>query len=616
MTHTIGDIARRVQASSTADAAADRRAARFGTFDLDLATGELTRSGRRVALQEQPAQALCLLVTRAGELVTRADLRRTLWADDTHVEFETALNIVITKVRHALGDSAGSPRFVETHPKRGYRFIADVHVADRIGATAPSADGPGTGAVSRRPGPGGGRSRYAAHAVITGAVGLMVFMAAGWHPRFQPLAGRSVPRSIAVLPFKPVVASEADPRLQLGVTEALINRLSRIPGLRVEPFPKVRRYEALDQDPLEAGRALGADAVLEGHFQQADGRVRVRTRLLRTSDGTALAANEWREPFSDLIDVQTAIAQSVADALLVTLSPTERARMGAIDTRNAEAFRHYLFGRHHLEIRELAHLRAAEGEFREALRLDPGYAPAHAALALTLSHMPWQGGPSGLEVMRPAKDAALKALALDDGNALAHSALARIHEWFEHDPVGAQAAHLRAMARGPQEPWVLRSYGHFLLNRDAFDEALELNARELALDPASLLSNRYRAQMLFVARRYDECEAQSHRTVRLDPRDLVLSHSWLARCLEQQGKRDQAVEAWEHGRDVRGGAEIATRLRVQYPIRRLDRGPGASASVSRSRRRRTPLRSCWRVWDVWRKPCRVWSGCTTCVIRS
>ena len=107
-------------------------------------------------------------------------------------------------------------------------------------------------------------------------------------------------------------------------------------------------------------------------------------------------------------------------------------------------------------------------------------------------------------------------------------------------------------------------YGHFLLNRDAFDEALELNARELALEPASLLSNRYRAQMLFVARRYDECEAQSHRTVRLDPRDLVLSHSWLARCLEQQGKRDQAVEAWEHGRDVRGGAEIATRLRVQY----------------------------------------------------
>jgi tetratricopeptide (TPR) repeat protein len=177
-------------------------------------------------------------------------------------------------------------------------------------------------------------------------------------------------------------------------------------------------------------------------------------------------------------------------------------------------------------------LREAEREFREALRLDPQYALAQAALALTLAHIPWLGGPPAIEVMGPAKEAALSALANDESVALAHAALARIHEWYDFDPARAQREHLRAMELDDQDQWVLRGYAHFLLNRDAFDEALELNERDLALDPASLLANRYRAQILYVARRYDECVSQSQSNVLLDPRDLVLSYGWLSRCLE------------------------------------------------------------------------------------
>jgi tetratricopeptide (TPR) repeat protein len=156
-----------------------------------------------------------------------------------------------------------------------------------------------------------------------------------------------------------------------------------------------------------------------------------------------------------------------------------------------------------------------------------------------------------------------------DPDALAHSALARVYEWYEIDPIRAQREHLRAMELSPQEPWVLRGYAHFLLNRDAFDEALELNARDLALDPTSMLANRYRAQMLYVARRFDDCVAQSHTTLSLDPRDLTLSYSWLARCLQQQGKQRDAVELWERARALKGQPELAESMKRVY----RERGP-------------------------------------------
>jgi len=534
---------------------------RFATFELDNRTGQLTRNGRRVPLQDQPARALGLLASRPGELVTRDELRQALWPANTFVEFDTALNIVVTKVRHALGDDAAAPRFIETVPRRGYRFIADVHPV-QAGAPVPSAGGEPLTADT--PSPANVPTRSATGSIgwrMAVGAGLCVILIAGaWLTR-QPSASVSRPRSLAVLPFKPLVASEGDARMELGMTEALISQLSGIRTLRVEPLARVRRYQALDQDPLLAGHELGVDAVLEGHFQRSEDRVHVRARLVRTADGTALATTEWRDSFSDIFAIQRGVAQSVTSALEVTLSPEEHARIARQDTISADAYRHYLFGRHQLEIRTLEHVKAAEAEFREAVRLDPRYAKAHAGLALTLPHLVWQRGATAIEVMGPSKEAALRALAIDERVALAHAALARIYEWFELDPVRAQRELLRAMELDSQEPWVLRGYAHFLLNRDAFDEALELNARELALDPTSLLANRYRAQMLYVARRFDECVAQSRRAVALDPRDLVLSYSWLGKCLEQQGRRREAVEIWEQARALVGEPDIAERMK-------------------------------------------------------
>jgi eukaryotic-like serine/threonine-protein kinase len=386
----------------------------------------------------------------------------------------------------------------------------------------------------------------------------------------ERVRGATAPRSIAVLPFKPLVAKGADEQLTLGMTEAVINQLSRVKTLRVEPLARVRRYDALDQDPLEAGRALGADAVLEAHFQVIDGGVQVRWRLLRTLDGTALAADEWQELSQGILAVQSRLAESLANTLHLTLTSAERAGIRKPDTGSAEAFRHYLFGRYHLEVRETNRTRQAEREFRAALELDPQYARAYAGLAMALKDLAWIGGEQSAEVMPQAKSAALKALAIDESVALAHTALGHVYEVFEYNPVQAQVQHLRAMELDDQDQWVLRNYGTFLMSRGALDEALELNRRALELDPTAPLSIRFQAMMSYVARRYDECVAESRKALLLDPTDLSLTYNWLPRCLEAQGKRWEAVESYEQGRALRGNPQLAEMLKTVYATRGWD----------------------------------------------
>jgi Tfp pilus assembly protein PilF len=250
--------------------------------------------------------------------------------------------------------------------------------------------------------------------------------------------------------------------------------------------------------------------------------------------------------------------------LQLTLTPTERAVILKLDTTSAEAFRHYMFGRYHLEVREGNRMRQAEREFREALKLDPQYARAHAALALTLAHLAWLAGEKANEVMPQAKEAALKALAIDETVALAHTALAHVHEIFDYDPVRAQAEHLRAMQLDDQDLWVLRTYATFLMSRGETDEGLALNRRALDLDPTAPLSMRWQAMLLYVARRYDDCVTECRKALTLDPNDGGLVYNWLPRCLEAQGKKAEAVDAYEQARALRRSSETAEQLKAVY----------------------------------------------------
>jgi serine/threonine-protein kinase len=263
-------------------------------------------------------------------------------------------------------------------------------------------------------------------------------------------------------------------------------------------------------------------------------------------------------------------ATASTDVLLPVRTSAAGARHAAPDTRSTEALRHYLFGRYHMEVRSRERMLDAEREFRNAIRLDPAYARAYAALSVVLTHSAFLGGRAGVAVMRQAREAATTAISLDDSVALAHTALGYVLECFEYDQLHSQAEHLRAVALDDSDLWVLRAYASFLMRRGAFDEGLAVIRRALALDPVSPLSQRHYAMLLYAARRYDECVSVSRTTLSLDQHDATLAYQWLARCLEAQGRLDEAVDAYEDGRAARGDPREAEHLKHVYRSRGWD----------------------------------------------
>jgi len=500
---------------------------RFGTFELDHSTGELRNQGKRVALQGQPAQILSLLVQNPGRVVTREELRRAVWAEDTFVEFDTALNVAVQKIRQALRDSATTPRFIETVPKRGYRFLADVHpVETPEGAAAPGGRAP---TLRRR------WTLWGAAAILLAVLGAL------GGERFARSPAQASPRSVAVLPFKPLIAGARDEALELGMTEAVIVKLGQLEALRVPSISAVRRYAGPDPNPLHAGQELGVEAVLDGSLLRANDRLRVSARLLDVKTGTTRWAHQWDLAWTDVFTVQDAMATEVTRALALTLAPEEWASVQKQPT-NAAAYERYLRGRHLITKRTLDDSRRAAELLEEAVRLDSRSAPAQAALADAYAAMPWLGGPVEPFVSR-ARQAALRAVELDPRLAEAHAMLGSIVSQFDWDPEIGERELKRALELGPDNPFVLRLYSLHLWQEGRFEEALALNERELALDPTSVFANRNKAIILYYARRYDECIEQSLRTLELD-RYFATVYDWLAKSYEQLGRDQEAVEAF------------------------------------------------------------------------
>jgi DNA-binding winged helix-turn-helix (wHTH) protein/TolB-like protein len=500
---------------------------RFGTFELDHATRELRSQGRRIPLQDQPAQLLSLLVSRPGEVVTRDELRRALWADDTFVDFDTALNVAVNKVRQALRDSASSPRFVETVPRQGYRFLADVHplAPDRTDAA------PETPTNESRP-----RS-IRLWMAASAAVALLVVAVIALPERGCQRAASTTPQSLAVLPFKPLVAEARDEALEMGMAEAVIVKLAQQPALRVPSIGAVRRYAGPGPNPLQAGRELGVETVLDGSLQRANGRLRVTARLLDVKTETSRWARQWDIPWTDVFTVQDAMATDIARELALTLAPAQATKQ----TTNPEAYERYLRARYLVTQRTPEDSRRAGELLEEVVTMDPGFAPAYAVMADAYLSIPWFGGPLEPHLSR-ARQAAQRSLELDPTGAAAHATLGTILAQFDWDPVAGERELKRGLELGPDEPTVLRFYSIFLWHEGRFDEALALNGRELALDPASAFANRNKAMILYYARRYDESVAQSLKTVELD-RYFVTAYGWLGKSYEQLGRDREAVEA-------------------------------------------------------------------------
>jgi len=352
---------------------------RFGRFELDVRAGELYEEGRRVRLQDQPRQVLETLVARAGDIVTREELHERLWKTDTFVDFEHGLNTAIKKVRHALGDSAESPEFIETIARRGYRFIAPVSIAASSDLqAAPVA--PVEALNSATPAPDEPRALlWPAALFLLAVIAAAAWLAFSGRPPFRPATGRVA--QLAVMPLRVLDArGEESDYLGIGIADAITTRLVNVRQIALRPTWAVLPYRDQASDPARVAAALGVEHLLVGTIQKAEQAYRVSVQLVG-ADGVAVWGRSYDVPISGLLGFQDTVAEQVVSALRVELSPSERTRISARQTAVPEAYDAYLRGRALLVNYTEANMKDAIAQFERAIALDDRYALARAGLA-------------------------------------------------------------------------------------------------------------------------------------------------------------------------------------------------------------------------------------------
>jgi TolB-like protein/Tfp pilus assembly protein PilF/DNA-binding winged helix-turn-helix (wHTH) protein len=509
---------------------------RFGPFELDVREKELRKHGTRVKLQGQPFLVLRRLLENGNRLVTREELRRELWPEDTFVDFEHSLNEAVNKVRFALGDSASKPRFVETVPRSGYRFIAPVEQAGGPPPLAKPSEAP--------------RKRPRLPAALAAAIGLA---AAGAWLFFRAAARDMDIHSLAVLPFENLSGDPAQEYFSDGMTDELTAQLATIDELRVISRTSARRYKTSDKTARQIGAELGVDALVEGSVRLADGKVRITVQLVAASSDRSLWTETYDGAASDILGIQDRVARSIARELRMELEARTR-------DIPPEAFHAYLKGRHHWNHRtEKGFLKAIE-YFHEATSLAPGYAEAYAGLADTHGLLSVYNLQRPERAMPMAKEAALEALRLDENLAEAHASLGHILFLFDWNWAEAERELEKALELNPDYGSTYQWYGVFLMAMKRPEEGLRAFQQGLAYDPVSLSLNENLGWALYVARRYPEAIAQFEKTLELDPgfgpalRYLGLTQLYL-------GRHREALETLERARSA-----LATSLEVQADL--------------------------------------------------
>ncbi len=542
---------------------------RFDGWVLRTDTGELARDGKVVRLQDQPLQVLLALLERPGVMVAREQLITLLWPKGV-VDYETGLNTVVRKLRAALGDEAGEPRYIETIPRRGYRFIGRVEppaVATDAVPAAPSTQAvspsvaslpglePASSSVAPalQPEPAAAASASAPQARLRRtwtwllAIAVLVALVLGARALWQP--DTRVVESVAVLPFKPLLPEAANPALELGMADTLITQLSRIPGLRVSPLTAVLGFDAPDRDPLATGRSLGVEAVLEGSLQMEAQRLRVSARLLRVADGRALWSDDLDEPMANLFELQDTVARKVVSALSVQLSPEQSRRVRQPPTRSMAAYQHYVSGLYLWQRR----IPSAAEQFEAALQEDPQYAEAWSGLAGALAAQGVYGFAPPQSVFPRAKQAALQAMALQPELPSAHSALAHVLVQYERRYWEGEQEYLRALSLDPSDAntWMRLALVRGMLGR--LDEAQGDMGRARDLEPMNLAYATNVGLIHYLRRDFAAASRELRRVLELEP-SFDSARALLGRVLLAQGDAVGAIREFQRQqRPVPGG---------------------------------------------------------------
>jgi DNA-binding winged helix-turn-helix (wHTH) protein/Flp pilus assembly protein TadD len=488
----------------------------FGKFVLDPQERILLTEGKPVHLADKVFDTLLCLVENNGRLLTKDEMMAALW-EDSFVE-EGNLTKNISRLRKIL--NAEGVEFIETLPKRGYRFRADIK---RIN----------------------GETNLLVHRTLR----VKIMQTETDDRQIKPVERNSLDaiQSLAVLPFQPLKTITGDNFFGLGITDALITQLSRAGQIQVRPTSSILKYNAREQNPVSAGHELLVDAVLEGRFQQSENRLRLTVQMLQTADGDSLWADSFNVEVEDIFDVQDQIAVRVVSALSKKLSDETQARLKKRDTENVGAFHEYLKGRYFWNKRTMAGYDAALLSFQRAIELDPAYALAYAGLADIYNLLPLHDGFTPHECFPKAKAAALKALFIDANLAEAHAAhgLAILH--YDWNWSGAEVAFQNAVKLNPNYAAAYQLLGVYLLRVNRLSEALLALKKAQEIDPLSPINAVWLAEVL---RYYGEIEASirlHQETLRAVP-DFFLAHYHLAfsyidagRLAEAEFHREKAV---------------------------------------------------------------------------
>ena len=527
----------------------------FDEFEVDLRSGELWERGNRLRLQDQPFQVFRVLLERRGEIVTRNELKQTLWPADTFVDFDDGLNTAVRKIRDALGDSAEKPRYIETIPRRGYRFMGCLSDLRPAVVSLPaeemnvsplqefSRSDPSAPVVLPAP------AQFLSlrwRVLLTAATALALFSTALVLYRGSTAKGTSQPRikSLAVLPLKNLSADPTQEYLADGMTEALIGRLAGIHDLRVISRTSVMQYKDTKEALPEIAKTLGVDAIVEGSVILDGNRIRVHAQLIRAATDEHFWSEAYDRELRDVLTLQSDVAQSIAQKVEVTITGEERARLTAARPIAPEVYENYLKGRSILDkTYSTSGLKESIGYFQEATKRDPTFAPAYVGLADAYDKLGtiFIGTPPS-EVRPRVVNAARRALELDPELAEAHVLLADVYQeqWRWSD---AQAEHKRALDLKPNDAAAHVGFAHWLLCRGRTQEALTWTQRGRELDPIAV-SGTSIGETLFFARRYDE-SIREFRSVLAVQGDNAATLWYLGFSLVAKGQPEDAIPGLE-----------------------------------------------------------------------
>jgi TolB-like protein/DNA-binding winged helix-turn-helix (wHTH) protein/Tfp pilus assembly protein PilF len=536
----------------------------FSVFEIDLDAGELRKHGMKIRIQEQPFKVLATLVEHTGEVVTREALQKKLWPADTFVDFDHGLNKAINKIREALSDSAESPRFVETVARRGYRFLAEVKVADAapVSSAEQATELQTAPEVTARPDLAG-KPADTKHPLppllwktTVLALLLLAISLAAWrlHSRGSP---SYVIRSLAVLPLESLSGDASQDYFADGMTDELISDLGQISALRVISRTSVMVYKHVRKPLPQIAHELGVDAVVEGTVLRSGDQVRITAQLIEASSDKHLWSQSYQGELRDTLALQNQVASAIADQIRINLNPQEQAALKNVRVVMPEAYESYLKGRYFWNKRTAVGLRAALAYFNQAVDEDPNYAEAYSGLADTYALLgDWQyAAMSFKEALPRAKAAAIKALELDSSMSEAHTSLGYCLRAFDWDFDSAGKEFRRAIELNPSYATAHHWNAMNLALLDRPKEALVEMRKAENLDPLSLIINSDLAEFLLLTHSYDESVKQSRKIVEMDP-DFAIGHKQLgdAYLLKQMDK--EAVAELQKAVQLSGGSPI------------------------------------------------------------